>query len=345
MSDYNNLDNHDEFGSNPNEEKEDLIPKILEKELPKNPKNQSVSLAVWFGIVFGVAASVFVAWNIIAPKLNKSEKTEIPLIKSSTAPIKVRPSEPGGMEIQNVDRQIYGRIEAGEDEPVVENILPPPEEPMNPEINVVNNDEKEYIFDDKETSFETEKIEDDAVGKLIEEVKTDSEEAKSESSAIAETMPTTEIKPIEVPEGVKTVTENIKNPALPPEKELAAVKTTETIVANVTQPAEVTAVTPKTENVAAKTETVKNVASLETGAWKVQLLSVKDKNAALKEWENISKKYPEILSGIAFNVEEADLGAKGIFYRLKIGGYKDRTAAENLCSQLKEKKQGCFVVK
>jgi len=40
-----------------------------------------------------------------------------------------------------------------------------------------------------------------------------------------------------------------------------------------------------------------------------------------------------------------DLGEKGVFYRVQAGPLADAAAAERLCAELKERKQGCIVVK
>ena len=50
---------------------------------------------------------------------------EIPLIRADNRPIKVKPENPGGMQIPDRDMFIYGQ-----QRPEVEHLLPPPEQPM-----------------------------------------------------------------------------------------------------------------------------------------------------------------------------------------------------------------------
>ncbi len=50
---------------------------------------------------------------------------DIPLIRADTRPMKVKPAEPGGMPIPDRDMLIYGQ-----NRPIVEHLLPPPEQPM-----------------------------------------------------------------------------------------------------------------------------------------------------------------------------------------------------------------------
>ena len=50
---------------------------------------------------------------------------DIPLIRADTRPMKVKPENPGGMQIPDRDMLIYGQ-----QRPQVEHLLPPPEQPM-----------------------------------------------------------------------------------------------------------------------------------------------------------------------------------------------------------------------
>ena len=53
------------------------------------------------------------------------------LIEAEPGPFKVKPENPGGVEIPYQDKLIYGRISPGTETPV-ERLLPPPEQPMAP---------------------------------------------------------------------------------------------------------------------------------------------------------------------------------------------------------------------
>lgn len=59
-----------------------------------------------------------------------SENTNAPLvIPADTAPFKVRPENPGGLQIPHQDKLIYGRFGRDSRQPM-ERLLPPPEQPM-----------------------------------------------------------------------------------------------------------------------------------------------------------------------------------------------------------------------
>ena len=79
--------------------------------------------------------------------------------------------------------------------------------------------------------------------------------------------------------------------------------------------------------------------------FRVQLLSVRRKESAETEWKRLSKRYPKILSGLESYVVRADLGARGIYYRLQVGSFKDKAIATKVCAGLSQVKISCFVKK
>jgi cell division septation protein DedD len=67
----------------------------------------------------------------------------------------------------------------------------------------------------------------------------------------------------------------------------------------------------------------------------VQVGSKKNQTEALASFADMQQKYPTLLANYRPIVQKADLGAKGTWYRLRIGPITDKTAASKLCSQLK----------
>jgi hypothetical protein len=57
---------------------------------------------------------------------------EVPLIRAEAGLVKVRPEQPGGMEVPDRDKTIYDRIGENTGQPPVERLLPPPETPLPP---------------------------------------------------------------------------------------------------------------------------------------------------------------------------------------------------------------------
>jgi cell division septation protein DedD len=67
----------------------------------------------------------------------------------------------------------------------------------------------------------------------------------------------------------------------------------------------------------------------------VQVGSKKNQTEALASFADMQQKYPTLLASYRPMVQKADLGAKGVWYRLRIGPIADKTAATKLCGQLK----------
>ncbi len=57
------------------------------------------------------------------------------------------------------------------------------------------------------------------------------------------------------------------------------------------------------------------------------------------------KRNADLLGGLTLTVERADLGEKGVFYRVQAGPVADEAAARKLCAALGERKQACLVVR
>lgn len=82
-----------------------------------------------------------------------------------------------------------------------------------------------------------------------------------------------------------------------------------------------------------------------TGAGYVAVLSSqKSRMDALKAFADLQQKYGDALSGRVPDVQEANLGEKGIWYRVVVGPPASRDAANGVCSQLKTAGYGhCWV--
>ncbi len=78
--------------------------------------------------------------------------------------------------------------------------------------------------------------------------------------------------------------------------------------------------------------------------WNVQIASATSEDGAWLTWKNMQKKY-QVLSSQKPVVVKADLGAKGIFYRVKLTGFDNQTEAASRCSKLKGAGVACFIAK
>ncbi len=76
----------------------------------------------------------------------------------------------------------------------------------------------------------------------------------------------------------------------------------------------------------------------------VQLASFPDKAVAEQAVGKMQAKYSAYLGGARLRVVEADLGAKGIYYRIQSESLSE-SQARKICSSLKTLKAGCLFVR
>lgn len=159
----------------------------------------------FLGTFAGIVLAGIVGWFVLAPQYEQSHK-EIPVIQRPHTAVKIKPENPGGMNIPNQDKDVYSIVEKkAVDNTVVENLLPEPEKPKLPDIvpeevevevdaNANNLDEiVDEIADSAEPKVEekvTDKVvpakPDDLLAKPKEEVQKKVEEKKEEKKEVIE---------------------------------------------------------------------------------------------------------------------------------------------------------------
>lgn len=85
------------------------------------------------------------------------------------------------------------------------------------------------------------------------------------------------------------------------------------------------------------------IAPASGGSAQVQIAALKSQAEAESMWKTISSKH-DVLKGKSHTVVKADLGDKGVFYRLRVTGLTDKAAAAKLCSSLQSRGVGCMPV-
>ena len=78
---------------------------------------------------------------------------------------------------------------------------------------------------------------------------------------------------------------------------------------------------------------------------RVQLGSVRSKARAQKEARRLAQLHKPLLDGLEIVLVRADLGRRGVFYRLRAGPLSNHAAAASLCRKLSARKQSCIVTK
>ena len=190
---------------------------------------------------------------------------DVPLIRADERPTKVKPENPGGMEVPDRDKLIYTQKR-----PTVEHLLPPPEKPM------------------------------------------------PRPTAPSAAAPSGSPQP-----PLMTAAAGASNPGPQPQLQQPAGKL------------------PAKAGSAAATA-AKPAAAQQTGGARIQLASVRSEEAARQEWDRIRRANPDLLGSASANFVRADLGDKGVFYRLQTAPIAD---AERVCGELKRRNIGCIIAR
>jgi hypothetical protein len=80
-------------------------------------------------------------------------------------------------------------------------------------------------------------------------------------------------------------------------------------------------------------------------AWSVQLTSFRKPENAEAHWQEVSRGHPGLFEGIEKRIIRYDLGSeRGIYYRLRIGPFIDKTEADLKCLELQQAGLDCLVI-
>jgi cell division septation protein DedD len=81
------------------------------------------------------------------------------------------------------------------------------------------------------------------------------------------------------------------------------------------------------------------------GGFFVQLSSEGSMQDGQAAYARARQRFPSVLGSLDPQIQRADLGAKGVFYRVRIGPWATRPEAIQLCESLKAAGGNCFVAK
>ena len=254
----------------------------------------------FLGTFAGIALAGVVGWFVLAPQYAETEK-EIPIIRRPQTAVKIKPENPGGMDIPNQDKNIYNIVEKKDvNNTVVENLLPKPETPKLPDIVPEISDVNENA---------------DNLDQIVDEVSSNKAPEIAEKTA---------------PAAVDAPTASNSNVPAKPADLLADNLAADNIK---TKPA---AIEKAPAPLIKEEKTAAAAVPADAGGWQIQLIASKNKAAVEKTWIDLSSKYAD-LKKMPHEVQASDLGAQGMFYRLRAGSFADKAAAVQACNDLKAK--------
>ena len=277
---------------------------VVRPKVKKRRTGLWISLLVLLLLGGGAGAG----WYLYGDTLFLDDQSDVPLVKADTGPVKVRPEKPGGMEIPNRDKLVYDRMKGGEGRSQVERLLPQPEKLLSVPASKAA-----------------------PALSMAESLKQAARDMAKEMPKEGAVPP-----PPPAPETALKKEEAKKTPPKPvPLKPTAKVPSTKDVMA-VRKPAPAPP-PPSPENApGVKAKATK-------GKYRVQLAAVRSEERAQKEWDRLKGKHKDLLGRYRLFVERADLGAKGVFYRLQVGPVIDEQNAKNLCAKLSKRKVGCLI--
>ncbi len=255
-----------------------------------------------------------------------------PLVKADAQPAKTKPPVPGGKEFPNADRKIFGRL--GEDTAQATQSAAAPETQADGGPRKV---QTIAIAPPPAAPLPTVSVPGMAVENIgppggpralppivpVQQAATPPPPKAAQKAAAAVAIPA----PVAAPPPAATVASAEITPA--PRKPAPRPKTADAASAAVAGAA------PGQAPPAAATGTNGFVAVLS---------SQKSRLDALKVYADIQQKFGQVLSNKPADVQEANLGDKGVYYRAVVGPPGSRDAASNLCGQLKAAGfTGCWV--
>jgi cell division septation protein DedD len=234
-----------------------------------------------------------------------------PVIQAQEGPSKIRPENPGGMNVPNRDKEVFNRLETDSQSSTVERLLPPPEKPMTPPAPPPAAAPEDMAEIAPAAGTE---------GNVA---------APLNPPAAPPTAAPKEIKPlVATPPKAPPVPPVVEKPAAPSGK--VAAKTP----APKAKPAAKTPAKPAAKPAA------------NTGAYGVQMASLKSRAAVEKNWAALKRRHTDLLGKLDLNIESVQLsGGRGTYYRMQAGPLASLAQANALCASLKSRKQGCIVVR
>jgi hypothetical protein len=79
-----------------------------------------------------------------------------------------------------------------------------------------------------------------------------------------------------------------------------------------------------------------------SGGVLVQMSAQKSEEAAKSTYHDLQVKYPTILGSLDANIQRADLGEKGVYFRVRVGPFASADA-QRICGDLKAAGGSCIL--
>jgi cell division septation protein DedD len=132
----------------------------------------------------------------------------------------------------------------------------------------------------------------------------------------------------------------------PPPEALTAPDQTETAALGAAAPAETvdtTAADAEAPMSAGPPRLAPTPAFVSNGPYVAQLAALQSEAAVDQAWRRLSSRAPQLFAPARLDVERADLGPRGVYYRVRAGYFADRANASRFCERIRQMGQDCIV--
>jgi hypothetical protein len=303
----------------------------------------------------GVFLLIIVLFVLFSGDKETKNLGDVPVIRADSGDYSNKPTEQGGMEIPNQDNVLLKDLAQNTPEQFpVEDLLkqdnpvpkkdtviqeqkiatqPAPATPTTPPSTPEEQPSQDSLATPTPTDATVKSA--NAVPAETSE-QTSVEPAKTMTETKIATTPPIEPAPVTVPTQTATAA---TAPTTAPTTAPVTASVTSPVTPPVVQPAAETPVAAATPPAAPATEAVKS-----GGSYELQLGSLSSESAAQTHWAGLQKQFPAQLSGATLKVEKADLGAKGVYYRVKATNF-DEATAKDYCAKINAQKSGSCIAK
>ncbi len=268
-----------------------------------------------------------------------------PLIQADSRPVKVAPEKPGGKQFPHKNKKIYERLQ-GEKNPEVEKLVSRQEDVAAAATAALGNAKPAKIATAQQAPASP-----TGVPRKVKTltVRPDGTIVASNPRQKVVKAPAAPVAPSSnPPDG--TVAMTFPKPLTSKQPAVAApvpgaVPVKKTVTPSIPKPVAVTpppVQKPQAPRTAPPAPAQQRVASapaaapaVSGGSYVVQVAARKSQTDALAAFADIQQKYPRLLSGYRPIIKRADLGSKGVWYRLNVGPVEGKQVAASLCKSLK----------
>jgi hypothetical protein len=248
------------------------------------------------------------------------EGAEVPLFSADPTPVRVRPDDPGGLRVANMDKSVYDQLSRGSasrgaadrQAPRVESLLPPPEAPKPVPV--------------APPALPAQRA-------ALTEGPTPREEAR------APEQPASPPQAGQLPQAGRA----LPPPSAPPLSAPApATSAPPQAAAQPTPQPTPQAAPPAAPQAQAAAPAAAPPAPSGSGRIQVQLAAVPTEAAATAEWERLRRRMPDLLGNFRLSVSRGEREGQP-FFRVRTGGFEDNAQARAFCDQVRARGGSCFV--